>query len=75
MLKCRQPTLAENFQEEVETQTLELEAKTTEAMEAKEYAELSSQEALRQKAKAETARLDAEELREALSRTQKNSKL
>ena len=34
-------------------------------MEAKEYAELSSQEALRQKAKAETARLDAEELREA----------
>ena len=57
--------LAEHLQEEVETQTLELQQKTTEAMEAKEYAELSSQEALRQKAKAETARLDAEELREA----------
>ena len=57
--------LAEHLQEEVEAQTLELQQKTTEAMEAKEYAELSSQEALRQKAKAETARLDAEELREA----------
>ena len=49
----------------MDAQTLELKHKTAEAMEAKEYAELSSQEALRQKAKAETARLDAEELREA----------
>ena len=57
--------LAENLKEEVDAQTLELKHKTAEAMEAKEYAELSSQEALRQKAKAETARLDAEELREA----------
>ena len=57
--------LAENLAEEVEAQTLELKHKTAEAMEAKEYAELSSQEALRQKAKAETARLDAEDLRQA----------
>ena len=34
--------LAEHLQEEVETQTLEFQQKTTEAMEAKEYAELSS---------------------------------